>query len=128
MWGITKNLKLNINSKSMQAKHLKEAEGVIALRKLQNNGFELWTKEEIENSNLPDKSKQICFYIAKRNSLGEIPSKPEIIKSLKLGNDAYARINVLKDKEIVFDLTIPEIVGFYDLSYLGFRSGRFHPP
>ena len=109
----------------MQAEE--ETEGIIALRRLQNNELKARIREEVENSNLPEKPKKIFFYIAKHNSFKATPSSKEIRKKFKIGEKCY-ELQLLKDREMAFNITMPEIVKFYGLDYLNFHTKYFSPP
>jgi hypothetical protein len=108
----------------MQQESVEETEGIIALRRLQNNDFKLWSREEIESSNLSNKSKEILFYVAKQNSFRKIPSQKEIRQKFKI-YDYYSLL--LRKREMLFGVTIPEIVRFYGLDH-NIRCGRFDLP
>jgi len=104
-----------------------ETEGVVALRKLQNSEYKLWSTEEIEKSNLSSVSKEVLYFIAKENVFRNIPQLKEIIKRFKL-HRAGSEVYELRNREMVFSITIPEIIVFYGFAYLGLRGGSFHPP
>lgn len=101
----------------MQVK-TEDMEGVIALEKLQRGEHKVWTKEEIENSDLPDISKEISYFIARRNTFKEPPSTKEIRSKFKLHADCN-EIYLLKKRRIIFNVTIPDIIKFYGPDYLG---------
>lgn len=107
--------------------NLGETKGCAALRKLQNNEFKIWTKEEIRNSNIGDTSKEILFYIAKHNSFRAIPSSMEIKKKFNLPTN-HIVFRPICYEEMAFSVTIPEIVRHYGTEYLGKHMSHFSPP
>lgn len=105
----------------------KKTEGVIALEKLQNDGYTVWSREEVKNSSFSDNTKKSLFFIAKENSLKRIPHTTDIKKIIKR-TIAYREFMRLKKKELVFAFTISEIMSFYGLKLLGYIHGYWDPP
>jgi hypothetical protein len=84
------------------------------LRKLQSGDFRLFSEEEIKCSKLYSAYAEIPIYVAKMNSFKAIPSSPEIKKRFGLGLNTNA-MRYLEEREILFDITIPDILKFYDI-------------
>jgi hypothetical protein len=85
------------------------------LRRLRDGDFTLWNKEEIENLPISPISKDISFYTARMNSFKCIPSTLEIKKKYKLGVNTNL-IRLLTEREILVDITIPDILKFYNIN------------
>ena len=111
----------------MQSKCIEATKGFVLLDNIQNNKLKLLSTEEIKNSDLPDINKEIIFYVAKKNNFQKIPPQREIRKIFGLRECTDLFIS-LEKKRLLFRVTIPEIVCFYGLDYLGFNRNHFYPP
>jgi hypothetical protein len=104
-----------------------ETEGIVSLRKLQRNDYKIWSKEEVEDSDLPNMVKEILYFIARENNFKRIPQQRDIRRRFHLpGSDK--RIYLLKEREMAFSITLVEICRFYGLKYLGYHHGHFQLP
>jgi len=106
-----------------------ETEGIVALRKLQEGGFKVWTREEIEK--IPHyvfrtRTKKILYYIAQQNSRQRIVSSKEIRTKFDMA-ESYSPYFLLK-RGMGFNVTIAEIVGFFGFDYLRFSRGQSSLP
>lgn len=112
-----------------------ETEGAAALRKLQSAELKFLSREELEiifltaglSQERTIKEKEIVNYISRRNNLKTVPSNDEMRKMFSLDSSLKA-IYMLRNLGLAFNFTMPEMVGYYELEYLGFRNGFFHPP
>ena len=113
----------------------KKRKGMKALEKLQAGGYKRWTLEEIEAYRTPkghrpllDITKEILYFMARRNfNYKMIPLSPAIKRKFKLF-ESTSRLRELERAEMVFSISIGEIVAFYTLKGLGFRKGYFRLP
>lgn len=112
----------------------KKSKGVLALEKLQNNGYRLWTVEEIDEYRIPkthlpssNLTKEMLRFIARENSRKIIHSNPDLKKRFRLGASPK-RLYMLERLKMAFSVAIEEIVAYYGLKCLGYWSGRFYLP
>jgi len=126
----------------------KKTEGYSGIEKLQKGGWKVWTKEEAEEyvwrhikEYSPVKNREkVLNFIAIRNSWEEVPTPKEIKKGISLTRGYTGNVlrwtrgytgtvlRWLKEKEMIFDFTMGEIIKFYGLDFLGFRYGHFNLP
>jgi len=108
---------------------IKETEGIIGIRKLQNGEYRLWNEEEVQSSDLLESSKRILYFIGKKNSWRKVPWQKDISRDVGYAShNINLSLRVLKEKEMVFSLTMYEFIKFYGLEYLDYRCGCYHPP
>lgn len=103
-------------------------EGIVGLKKLQNNEYKIWSMEGIENADLSNELKEILYFIARENRSSRLPSYREIKNLIKGNIGPHKVLHPAKKKEMIFGVTIPEIVKHYGINYLDYRGGDFHPP
>jgi hypothetical protein len=111
----------------MQSETDKNLEGVISLAKLQLGEYKLWTKDEIAGLDLNDISKLTLYFIAEENNWRRIPSTTCIKKRFHFSGDCTI-LYTLRDKRLIFNVTVADIIKFYGVDFLGCRYRRFNPP
>ena len=86
-----------------------KSKGILALEKLQNNGYRLWTVEEIKSYRIRDRplsslTKEILSFIGRKNSFQKILSSPYLKKRFRM-SDNLSSLHTLERREMAFRLS-----------------------